>query len=846
MYIPANHFTSNLLFTSDGCFAAFRLKERVYNFISTEKKERNLSLDNNLLQLISEVSPEMAVYGKPYTSSFKNNTELLKKTFRGSLKEVARQYVDGQVEEITQRRGDEDNEIIAYVLIKLKRRREKGNVLKEVKPLIEDAYYDGMRFLGLADEIPLRHMEDYLQAEKDLFTKIGSYVSRVNEYDLEWLNRTAQVRGIGDPNMRSKREVVKGVIQERPWRPGVDTYFKKGQKIIVPRKRDMVTMFDGQIHQDKFKRHLMIDSSQGKSYQSFAAVSYLDDLPFPGGEWIYYLNTLEFPVEWCIRIEFFTNDKIKDAVRNQKNAVDSQIDHTARVAQVPDHYYKAEAEGSRIENQINSSGEAYTLTKFIMCVAADNEEKLKERQEALKQYMKTFDAEIHFPTEDQQSLFTEMLPGAQRQSTNFTHKLPTQTVAGYMFNATQRIGDQTGYCIGTTGVLQKPVLGDLRRASQIDKSPSIASMGTLGGGKSLLMKLFALMTALTGGKALIIDPKQENKPWSDFLPWLKDDYETMALDGSSEHIGKLDPFMVYDVKNKVGAEKEKAKREAYSAAVTILAYMMDAKAGQDLYLAISNAAMYARDHEVPCMQRVVEFCETEYLKDPKNDLLKDYFIKLKMHLENFRSFKVTSLLFGDGNNASISIEKAITVLQIQGLVFPKKEKAREAYTPEEIASMGVAIGLISIIRKFAFSDRSIFKFIGMDEKWFLERIDEGLQMIEEILRQGRTLNTGIHLIDQNASGYSSEIRNLIGLKFVYRTPDEEMAKSALDFLDLEHTPENIDLVKNMPERHVLMKDMEDRVGLVEIDLFYADVLEAFNTRPELLGGDDNDDAEKAS
>lgn len=840
MYIPANHFTSNLLFTSEGCFAAFRLKERVYNFISKEKKERNLGLDNNLLQLVAEVSSEMTIYGKPYTSSFKNNTELLKKTFRGPLKEIAKQYVDGHVEEITQSRGDEDNEIIVYALVKLKRRSDKRIAFKDVKPLFEDAYYEGMKVLGLADEIPMRHMEDYLQAEKELFTKIGQYVARVNEYDLEWLHKTAQVRGIGDPIMRSKRDVVKGTIQEKPWRPGVDTYYKKGQKIIVPRKRDMITLFDAQIHQDKYRRYLQADSSQGKSYQSFAAVSYIDDLDFPGGEWIYYLNTLEFPVEWCIRIEFFTNDKIKEAVRNQKNAVDSQIEHTAEVAPVPNHYYKAESEGSRIENQVIASGEAFTLTKFILCVAADHEEKLRVRQEALKQYMKSFEAEIHFPTEDQQGLFTEMLPGAQRQSLNFTHKLPSQTVAGYMFNATQRIGDQTGFCIGTTGVLQKPVLVDLRRASQIDKSPSVASMGTLGGGKSLLMKLLALKTALSGGKALIIDPKQENQPWPDFLPWLKDDYETMALDGSSEHVGKLDPFMVYDIKNKIGTEKEKAKREAYSAAVTILAYMMDAKAGQDLYLAISNATMYARDHEVPCMQRIIEYCEGGYLRETKNDIINDYFIKLKMHLETFRSFKVTSLLFGDGNNSSISIDKAITVLQIQGLVFPKKEKLRETYTPEEIASMGVAIGLISIISKFAFSNRSIFKFIGMDEKWFLERISEGSQLIEEILRQGRTLNTCIHLIDQNATGYSSETRNLIGLKFVYRTLDEDLAKSALDFLDLEHTPENIELVKNMPKRHVLMKDMEDRVGLVEINVFYADVLEAFNTRPELQGGDDDE------
>lgn len=840
-----NHFTSNLIFTPEGCYAVYRLKERIYNFISKDRKERNLQLDNTLLQLIAESSSELMVYGKPYTSSFKNNTELLKKTFRGPLKDVAKQYVDGHVDEITIRRGDTDNEIIGYILVKIKRPFDKGNFIKGIGPLVQDGYYEGMKFLGLADEIPARHLEDYLQAEKDLHMKIGQFVSRVNEYDIEWLNRTVNVRGIGAPDMRSKREVVNGSVQEKPWRPGVDIYYKKGQKILVPRKRDMITLFDCQIHQEQFKRHITVDTSQGKSYQSFAAVSNLHDLSFPGGEWLYYLNTLEFPVEWCMRIEFISNDKMKDAVRNQKNVVDSQIEHTAKVAQVPGQNYKAEEQGSSLENDVKAGGEAHTHTKFILCVAADSEGKLKERQESLRQYMKTFDAEIHFPSEDQQALFIEMLPGAQKQSKNFIHKLPTQTIAGYMFNATQRIGEQIGYCIGTTGVLQKPVLVDLRQASQRDKSPSVASMGTLGGGKSLLMKLLALNTAMMGGKALIIDPKEENQPWPDYLPWLKDFYETIKLDGSDEFIGMLDPYMIFEICKKQGVEKEKAKREAYSAAVTILAYMMDAKSGQDLYLAISKAAMYARDHEVPCMLRILEYCDGLFEADPANLMLKDYFIKLKMHLENFKSFKVTSLLFGDGNNASISINKPITVLQIQGLVLPDNKKSRDEYTPEEIASSGVAIGIFSIIRKFAFSDRSIFKFIGMDERWFIERIEAGKQLVEEILRQGRTLNTGIHLIDQNATGYSDEVRNLIGLKFVYRTPNEEQAKSALDFLDLEHTAENIDLVKNIPKYHVLMKDMDDRVGLVEIDVFYVDVLEAFNTRPEQLGGDD-DEISKAS
>ncbi len=843
MQIPLNHFTGNLLFTTDGVWAVYKLSREVYNFISEEKKIGIWQDANTFLQLVSECSEEMCLLGKPYSTSTRQNTEILKKTFHGPLKDIAKSYVDGLADYFIELRGDEDNEIVTYAIIKLKRKSliNKGS-LKEISVLAKDVYFEIVKAIGLTDELPLNQLEEYFETEKDLINKIRKYVTKVSEYDTEWLSRTPFVRSLGEPELRSKKQINRnGLIQELPWRPGVDYHVKKGEKILIPRKRDMQTLFSGHIHKDPYKRHLEIESDKGTSYQSFAGISFIDDLFFPGGEWIFHLKTLDFQVEWCIRIKLLDSDKTKVAVRNQKQKVDSQIDHTAQVTDVPDSYYKAEKEGRNIENEVSENGFSFTFSKFILCVSAQNEEDLKSRQEELKQYMKRFDAEIHYPIEDQLDFFYEMLPGSRQLNNNFVHKLPTETIAGYMFNATEEIGDEIGGIIGSTGVLNKPVAVDLRKASQLDKSPSIASFGTLGGGKSLLMKLFALFTVLFGGQSLIIDPKKENTPWHYELPWIEPYYETLELDGSDEYMGALDPFMVYDIAGKKGKDKEIAKREAYQTATSIMSYLMGVSADDDMSLAISSACAYARDHLEPCMTRVLEYCEIAHENPDNVDLIAE-FRKLKLHLKNVRAMKISSLLFGDGvTQNTISMNKPVTVLQIQGLVLPNQKKNRKDYTKEEIASMGIAISLISIIRKFAFGDRSIFKFIGFDEKWFLERISEGEQLIDEVIRQGRTLNTGMHLIDQNATGLKTELRNNIGLKFVYRTPDEDQAKSALSFLDLEHTKENIELIRNMPERHVLMKDLYNHVGLVNIELVYEDVIKAFNTRPDLKGGDDDEE-----
>ncbi|MBN2794474.1 MAG: ATP-binding protein [Clostridia bacterium] len=831
--LPGKYYESNLLVTRQNtCYAVYKLEGDIIDFKSESRRIHMLNDDDRFLQAIK--SDHVKVIGKPYFTSISAHHEEIKRTIKGDLAYIGKGHMDGVTDYLQKERGDEGNELEKYLLVKIKPVREKIKGFKGLTTLFAEKFYQIADYLGTSDNFPLTLLEAYKRSEEKMYNSLRGNVTRCNETDIEWLTRSPAYRGIGEPKLRAKKSLSDE--EGEHWRPGIDRIIQKGRVSLSPRKEDLTGLCPGHIKTHPLERMVTVEHTNGKtSYQSFYAVSFIPDMVYPGNEWIYHLDSLGFPVEYEIDIDYIDNMDIVDQVVRRKKVIEDQIEHTAQTESVDREKRVAQASGDKIHGQVKETKERFTVTNINLCIYADSQEELERRKLLLEEYFDIFEIEIESPMSDQLKMFIEFLPGSYKQSTAFSQKISTKVIASTMLKAVKKLGSEGGFHIGTTGQNKKSVRIDPREASLTDFSPSMTSIGTLGGGKSLLMKFIAYMVAIFGGRSLIVDPKKENGNWLKFLPHLKGFFGILELSGRSEDRGKLDPFMVYEVKKKTGEEKEQAKALAYEVAVSVLSFLFDAKRSDDISLAITEACQYARDHEEPCMQRVIEYVD-EYDKNPRNEWLANDFRKLHLHLEHFKSFKVTQLLFGDGSNEAISIDKPITILQIQGLTLPSKNEDPTNYTPEKAASLGVMIALTALIRKFAFSDRSIFKFIGMDEKWFYEIVEIGEQMIEEIVRQGRAINTGMHLIDQNADNFSSKIRNLIGIKFVYRTPDVDQARSALEYLKLEPTKENLDLVMEMPKRHVLMQDLHGRVGLVKVNLIFSELLRAFNTRPV---GDEN-------
>lgn len=825
-------YEGNLYITKENkCYAIYKLNGQVYDFISIAKQKQLFRKDNTLLQSID--SSHVSILGKPYFTSIGSRHNIIKKTAKGPLKHVAEAHMDNLTDYLVEMRGEEGNKVEKYLIVKLRPTFSKRKGIKGIADAAVETYINVNNMLGIGDELPVRVLDAFKRSEESVFYALSNNVIRANEMDQEWLIKSPMFRGIGEPKLRSKKNYEDDSDDSKHWKPSYEKKARRGIVTLSPNRDELISLCPGNVKMNPTDRHLTIDHGHGKvSYQSFYTVSDLpDEIVFPGDEWIYYLDALGFPVEWSINIDFIENVDILSRIGYRKKVVLDQAEHTASTEQVTDDLVRAVQDGPTLESEMKSSKDKYTLTNFSLCVYADNLETLNQRKVDLEDYLDKFDVEVQNPVADQLKMFCEFFPGAAKQTRAFVRKITTKVIASTMFRGSKSIGDFLGFFIGYTGKNKEPVHIDPRRASQTDFSPSMAAVGTLGGGKSFLMKLFAYMNAIFGGKSLIIDPKRENKNWLKYLPWLKGHLDILELSGQEKDYGKLDPFMITGIVNKTGAAKETAKARAYEIAVSILTFNMGAKRNDDITLAISAACEYARDHKVPCMLRVEEYINGLYKEDKEQEWLTEEYLRLSRYIKHLKSMSITQLLFGDGENKVVSFDKAISIVQIQGLTLPTRKENPDNYTPIKLASMSIMIALSSMMREFAFSNRNIFKFIGMDEQWFFKIAEIGAQIIEEIVRQGRTINTGIYLIDQNASNYSSDIKNNIGIKFVYRTPDSEQAALACDFIGLEASEENLKTIMNIPKYHVLVQDLEGRVQMVRIDVAFDSLKEAFNSRP---------------
>ncbi|MEX0125083.1 ATP-binding protein, partial [Clostridium butyricum] len=77
------------------------------------------------------------------------------------------------------------------------------------------------------------------------------------------------------------------------------------------------------------------------------------------------------------------------------------------------------------------------------------------------------------------------------------------------------------------------------------------------------------------------------------------------------------------------------------------------------------------------------------------------------------------------------------------------------------------------------------------------------------------------------------IKNSITYKFVFRCRNnEEEAARLLEYIGLEVTPENMSIIQNLKTGQCLFKDLYNRVGILNFDVVFQDLIEVFSTTPK--------------
>ena len=320
---------------------------------------------------------------------------------------------------------------------------------------------------------------------------------------------------------------------------------------------------------------------------------------------------------------------------------------------------------------------------------------------------------------------------------------------------------------------------------------------------------------------MIIDPKGERSHWEKQLIVLRGLISTVTLGAAASDRGKLDPYNIYpdDI------------REAHELTLNVLSDLFGLDPKSDEYIAILEAQKrMEKSHGAHCMLKLAKMLEAI----PEEDNLHEAANNLARRIILYRDNGMAGLLIGDGTKHAITLDNRLNIIQLQNLKMPSPETPKQDYTRDEVLSV-VIFGVVSaFIKKFALVKRPVPKGILVDESWAISASKEGRNMEEFISRMGRSLYTCIIYNGHSTKDLPTEgIKNSITYKFVFRCRNnKEEAERLLEYIGLEITPENMAIIQNLHSGQCLFKDMYNRVGVLQFDAVFQDIIDVFSTTPK--------------
>lgn len=848
---PIKYYENNLIFNNERkeCWAAFKMIGYNYDYKSIAGKKTIL---NSLARFISNIGKEAAIFIVPISQDINKHYDNLiynldkKDSMYVQAKSHALQTQAYLEEKI--RRKENANDYKVYVLTKI---NISTSVFTDVKDAVKYFITDPMQTIN---EIVGTEYKDIYEKDIEMFLKLSNEflrkqnrriaLNKCDEYDIEWLIKRTFYRGIGefmcygDSNKnaieRNKKilKIKKDNVNEDEleelgehnefWTPFSEQVLKNGEKAIRCAQREMLKLTEGIIDLSE-KRCVTIRHDDKVSYQTFLAVANIPDgILFPGHEWLLALQDYPMQTEVIIRISTVEHKESLSNIDKKKKEIDDQIEHTIdSEEELPEELSNSRAYARELEAELKASKSPMSEVSITFCLSADSKEKLESRVDFIKEIFTDNNFVLERPITDQMKLFMESIPGTPRYVRDYIQRIPPRTLAGGIIGATRQIGDNVGPYIGTTGELEKSVYLELARACRLNRSASCGFYGTLGGGKSFAADTLFYLSVLYGGLGLVIDPKGDRTDWDKDLPEFKGKVNIITLSADEKDRGKLDPFIIY---------KDDLANAEYLA-LSILSELFKLNPKDDEYIAALSAIRWVKKQEKPCMMKMADRLlnwddEDEYLAVPAK--------RLGIKIKYLHDMAMAGLLFGEGDEEALDLKRKINVLQIQNLQMPDPKKPKDEYNQEELLSTVLMIPIASFARKFIHQDRKIFKVILFDEAWALNATSAGKQMMNALIREGRSLFAGCLFISQGTSDVDVEgVKTNISYKFCFKATDLDEIKSVLKFLDLEDTDENIDAVKNLENGECLFQDLDGRVGKLKFDAVFEHLIKkAFNTNPD--------------
>ncbi|MFI6508570.1 ATP-binding protein [Streptosporangium sp. NPDC050855] len=790
--LAVRYFDDRILLTDSSVWAYFRLPTVSYEFITPEERE---ALATNITIALAAIRmPDAEVHLRVAHRTYPAAEWAMALNATSDEGPGWRDYLEDMYRHVWAK-DFWTKEVYLGVRLGQRGRQLGAGVLSQLFGF----YQRSEKVLGIEDDhVPKAEIAKWSEQAERLGRALAAsslYARHATSVELAWLFQHAATGSLGDPPASAS--------PKRRWGQG-----------------EIESLVEGQIHNGRAL--LRIEQPHGDSYVAHMSFARFPDLmPFPDGEpWMHFADQLPFPVEISSRMRLIPPVKAsKDVARQLAHARDMDIHIREAGAEAPLALAEQIDAARMLEHGITKERLPFVYGWHRLIVSAPTEEICVQRVEAVVEHYRDMGIDIVNSTGDQFSLFCETLPGEKVRVNAYAQRQPLRTIAGGMATATVDLGDRTdengsgwmGPYIGETlGRARSIVHFDPLVAATRNRPTAIAITGEPGGGKTTLALLMIYQMALRGVTVAVIDPKGDADSLVRLLQQRGRKARIIPLGSAAP--GLLDPFSFGD---DLAAKKTMA---------TETLRLLLPRMSEERESAMIQAVAAVSNADDPSLGKVVDFLERTDDAASKN---------LGAVLRSMSDMHLARLCFDPSGGDQIDTEGWTTVFTLGGLTLPDASTGRDDYSYEQRLS----VALLYLVAQFARGlmnglDRRSPKAIFLDEAWAITSTPEGAKLVPEVSRMGRSRNTALVLVSQNAGDLLSEqVTNCLSSVFAFRSTERVEVEHVMALLGVEPSEEHKAVLRSLGNGECVFRDLDGRAGRIGVDLVSDELLRWLDTNP---------------
>ncbi|MBL3649521.1 VirB4-like ATPase ConE [Bacillus sp. RHFS10] len=812
---PMKAIHKNLLLTRTGdVWAYYRIKS---NSIPMQNREKVESYKKKWQHLFEEITSYEDFHLMMYPSEYELEKRFkdLETDISADAMDVTRYYNEETVRLLEQRLG----RLTKYdFILGVKLKSSLVNISVELKDnilsLFNTATDTVVKMLGWEQNVSTSFFEKYEEVEETLANIMASVRGeRLAESEMTYINRYHFVRGLKhQTNEESEIKDVRSITNT----------------IIDPTDPSVL--------------HLHSDQDEG--YTAFVVIDeFLHNMS--ESDLFYEAQSLPFPVEVQMKIQTESKSITKPALNLKKQQLKEEQKEQQSTGDRSDVSTVTSATMVRhLQDEIKKEEVHLMNWLSVIVVHGKTKKECVGKATIVKRHLKGAGITCRLPVADQLNLFYKMLPGEKLDITdkNWIQKTTQDGVAEGLFAVNSDIGSKIGFFLGWVDrfqehtdlesaimssrdfVLFHPFLANQQLKGSKTRSPHCLITGDTGNGKSYLAKLIFNYISMLNIKSLYIDPKKEMRKWiqrvlndeyirENFPLYIAhlEKYNYITLDHENTHNwGALDPISFLP------------PMKAKELVQVIFEQVYDFKGKDD----VNTAFLRATSEVIEAKQKGEQVGSLDIIRRMQNHP-EEAVQKAGDYLNEVVSDSILKLCIHDGSNPALSLEKRITILEVENMDLPDHAERLENYTISQLKSSAVMFALGKFCELFGMNqDEQTVEFI--DEAWIFTTSQQGKKVERQMRRIGRSYNNAEYFISQSTKdALKEEDSGNFGVAFAFDEPNER--EEVLKWMNMEVTKENKKMMESMFQGQCLFKDYYGRTSKISIECLFEEWQGALKT-----------------